>query len=93
MTFSEFLERRTGGQVVSITAEPLGDRQGQSLTGTDTESARADVRSVHSDQVDERIFPRGFFKAVNPSRPVTPLNSRDLGSSHRKTFKSQVVGH
>ncbi len=43
-------------------------------------------------QVDERLFPRGMFKAVNPSRPVSPLNSRDLASPHKKTFKSQVVG-
>ena len=72
MTFSEFLERRTGGHGASIAAMPCADRGAQ---------------------VDERLFPRGMFKAVNPSRPVSPLNSRDLGSPDRKTFKSQVVGH
>ena len=51
----------------------------------------------HQDQVAGTSIFRGLFKnpfkAVNPSRPVSPNNSRLLASSARKRLKSQVMGH
>jgi hypothetical protein len=92
LTFIEFLEQRASDQGDSFATMPLGARRGQSRTGSVTDAPWVDFRSAHGSQVDERLFPRGMFKAVNPSRPVSPLNSRDLGSPHRKRFKSQVIG-
>jgi hypothetical protein len=42
--------------------------------------------------VDERSITGGMFKAVNPSRPVSPTNSRLFALPGRKRFKSQVMG-
>ncbi len=44
------------------------------------------------DQVAERSIFRGMFKAVNPARPVSPINSRLLASPFRKRLKSQIMG-
>ncbi len=38
-----------------------------------------------------RLIP-GWGQAVNPSRPVTPFNSKLLALPGRKRLKSQVVG-
>lgn len=43
-------------------------------------------------QVDERSLMSGMFRAVNPARPVSPLNSRLLSGPHKRRFKSQVMG-
>ena len=42
--------------------------------------------------VAERSIMRGFFKVVNPARPVSPTNSRLFGLPGRKRYKSQVMG-
>jgi hypothetical protein len=42
--------------------------------------------------VDERSLMGGVFKAVNPARPVSPMNSRLLSPPVQKRFKSQVIG-
>ena len=42
--------------------------------------------------VTERSIMRGFFKVVNPARPVSPTNSRLFAQPGRKRFKSQVMG-
>ncbi len=42
--------------------------------------------------VAERSVMGGIFKAVNPSRPVSPTNSRLFALPGRKRFKSQVMG-
>jgi hypothetical protein len=45
-----------------------------------------------STPVDERSLMGGIFKAVNPARPVSPMNSRLLSPPIQKRFKSQVIG-
>jgi hypothetical protein len=42
--------------------------------------------------VAERSLMGGVFKAVNPARPVSPLNSRPLSFPGQKKLKSQVIG-
>jgi hypothetical protein len=42
--------------------------------------------------VAERSIMRGFFKAVNPSRPISPTNSRLLAFPGQRRIKSQVMG-
>jgi hypothetical protein len=42
--------------------------------------------------VAERSIMRGFFKAVNPSRPISPTNSRLLALPGQRRIKSQVMG-
>ena len=44
------------------------------------------------DPVAERSITGGMFKAVNPARPVSPLNSRLLSGPFPKKLKGQVVG-
>jgi hypothetical protein len=34
----------------------------------------------------------GLFKAVNPARPVSPMNSRLLSLFCKTRFKRQVIG-
>jgi hypothetical protein len=43
-------------------------------------------------EIGESKLVPGLGKAVNPSRPVSPLNSKPLASPFRKRFMSQVVG-
>jgi hypothetical protein len=42
--------------------------------------------------VAERSIMAGMFKVVNPSRPVSPVNSRLLSFPGQKRIKSQVMG-
>ena len=42
--------------------------------------------------VAERSITGGMFKAVNPARPVSPMNSRLFALPGRRRFKSQVMG-
>jgi hypothetical protein len=42
--------------------------------------------------VSERSITAGMFKAVNPARPVSPVNSRLLSGPFPRKLKSQVVG-
>jgi hypothetical protein len=76
-SFAEYLERRT--------AEDDGQAAPPSKEP-----------NHHEDQVAERSIFRGLFKnpfkAVNPSRPVSPANSRLLASPMRKRLKSQIMG-
>jgi hypothetical protein len=44
------------------------------------------------DPVAERSITGGMFKAVNPARPVSPLNSRLLAGPFPRKLKSQVIG-
>jgi hypothetical protein len=44
------------------------------------------------DPVAERSISGGMFKAVNPARPVSSLNSRLLTPTVQKRFKSQLIG-
>src|SRR4051812_45492211 len=57
---------------------------------TGTEIADPDITGVR-DHVAERSIFLGMFQAVNPARPVSPINSRLL-ASFRKKFKSQIMG-
>ena len=63
---------------------------------TEYQARRSSERAAESDQgstpVDERSLMGGVFKAVNPARPVSPMNSRLLSPSIQKRFKSQVIG-
>jgi hypothetical protein len=49
-------------------------------------------RDAGSDRLAERSLFGGLFKAVNPSRPVGPWNSRLVASPWRKRLKGQVMG-
>ncbi len=93
-TFAEFLEQRDADRrdvdpitvvVGSEGTEPVEEP----VTGGDP-----DERGIRRerDQVAERSISRGLFKAVNPARPISPLNSRLLASPFRKRFRSQVMG-
>src|SRR5690349_5862287 len=75
-TFAEYLERRNS-------ASRNGKRLPPDLL---------DAPAPRQDPLSDGLFPRGFFKAVNPARPVSPLNSRLLAAPTRKRLKSQVMG-
>ena len=83
MTFSEYLRRRPAtGRLLDPGASPDGGGY-RSAVGP----SRDDF-----DPLAERSMFRGVFRAVNPARPASPVNSRLLSSPFRKRFKSQVVG-
>jgi hypothetical protein len=42
--------------------------------------------------VAERSITGGLFKVVNPSRPISPVNSRLLSGPFPRKLKSQVIG-
>ncbi len=52
----------------------------------------ASVPDQGSTPVAERSLMGGIFKAVNPARPISPMNSRLLSPATQKRFKSQVIG-
>ena len=52
---------------------------------------RPEVPGQAAAPVSARKLIPGWGKAVNPSRPVTPFNSKLLASPGRKRLKSQVV--
>lgn len=53
---------------------------------------RPEVPGQEAAPVTVRKLIPGLGKAVNPSRPVTPFNSKLLAFPGRKRLKSQVVG-
>jgi hypothetical protein len=56
-------------------------------------SASNSFETMHNpSSVVERSLMSGMFKAVNPARPVSPMNSRLLSPFGKKRFKSQVIG-
>ena len=93
-TFAEFLEQRDADRRA---ADPSTAVVGSGGTGpveepvTGGDSDRPGIPGER-DQVAERSIFRGMFKAVNPARPVSPLNSRLLASPFRKRLRSQVMG-
>jgi hypothetical protein len=93
-TFAEFLERRDAD---GRAADPSTITVGSEVTGpveepvTAGDPARPGVPGERV-PVTERSISRGMFKAVNPARPVSPLNSRLLASPFRKRFRSQIMG-
>ena len=48
-------------------------------------------QDLFRDPVAERSMSGGLFKVVNPSRPVSPLNSKLLSGPFPKRLKSQVI--
>ena len=55
---------------------------GRDVTGESLSGRRSPFRGLF----------RGVFKAVNPARAASPLNSRLLASPYRKKLKSQIMG-
>jgi hypothetical protein len=93
-TFTEVLKLRDGNRRATdrTLPVPVGDMV-VPMTG---DAPTHPGRSADQDQVSERsrfsgLF-KGLFKAVNPSRPLSPTNSRLLSSPFRKRHKSQVMG-
>jgi hypothetical protein len=66
------------------------------LTFSEYMSLRSESNSFEPNQqqpsVVERSLLSGLFKAVNPARPVSPMNSRLLSPFGKKRLKSQVIG-
>jgi hypothetical protein len=93
MTFAEFLQRRdpqrgSPDPIPKVADSQIGDVGGRTTDGETVHPGLLDDR----DRLAERSLFRGFFKAVNPARPVSPTNSRLLASPNRKRLKSQVMG-
>ena len=93
-TFAEFLaqrdaERRAAGPSPAMVGPGGAGPVEEPASGGDP--AHPGILCAR-DQVAERSITRGMFKAVNPARPVSPLNSRLLASPFRKRFRSQVMG-
>jgi len=93
-TFAEFLEQREAERRAADSGPAVDGFWGTESSeepGIGGRPARQGITGGR-DQVAERSIFCGLFKAVNPARPVSPLNSRLLASPFRKTFKSQVMG-
>ncbi len=88
-TFAEFLAQRdTDTSTVVVGTEGTGPVE-EPVTGGDPD--RPGIPTAR-DQVAERSIFRGMFKAVNPARPISHLNSRLLASPFRKRYRSQIMG-
>jgi hypothetical protein len=89
-SFAEFLEQRDPERCVTDPSQPVprGERIAP-MTGSERDEP--DIPGGR-DQVAERSMFRGMFKAINPARPVSPLNSRLLATPLRKRFRPQVIG-
>ncbi len=97
MTFSEFLEQRDEGARSAPGSPPEIDggaaTPGEPTPGRDAAFPGAgDMQVTRQGHMSEGSLFRGVFKAVNPSRPASPTNSRLLASPFRKKLKSQVIG-
>src|SRR3954471_15647208 len=96
-TFAEYLvqrERALHAPIPRTDLDPVG-RNTDGDPGAER-VPRSPILPGEADPVSERSMSggilRGVFTAVNPARPVSPINSRLLASPHRKRLKSQVMG-
>jgi hypothetical protein len=98
ISFNEFLEQRDAACRADTPTSPLGARGIEPVAGSATRYVLREPEAAGDEgQIEARSIFGKFFKspskAVNPSRPVLPTNSRLLASPFRKKrLKSQVVG-
>ncbi len=78
-TFLEFLEQMRQASWAGTHAPSIGPPTGH----------RTEIGGV---PVAERKLIPGLGKAVNPARPISPLNSSLLALPGRRRLKSQVMG-
>src|SRR4051794_16601758 len=90
-SFADFLELRAAVTSSSDPGSPSLRHDPADSGAQSTDDPESPT--LPGDQVAERSMFRGVFKAVNPSRPVSPMNSKLLASPSRKRkLGSQVMG-
>ena len=77
-SFSEYMERRERESAPVTRA-----RSTLAISGDE-------ARSGHDPVAERSLYP--LLGAVNPARPVSPMNSKLLAMPGRRKLKSQVMG-